>query len=201
MIEKLKRVPFILIFVIYLGYTGVQFYEFSSSPDGQVEQHQVKMKQVREELDGFRKKLVEGQKFMKSLELRKTELRERVAKLSEYQGMLSEGLDVPSLIKMLLTETKKIQLKVDKIEPGRRIPKEFYVEQEFKLNVRGSFSQMVLFAQRVSQLQRILKIESFSFKPSVATGSRSSNQLDALLSVRAYQYTPSKEDTMAGSYK
>ena len=201
MTEKLKRFPFILIFVSYLAYTGVQFYQFNTADDGQVVQHQAKMKVVHGELDGLRKKLAEGQKFMKSLEVRKSELRLRAQKLTEYQGMLSEGLDVPSLIKMLLTETKVIQLKVDRIEPGRRIPREFYVEQEFKLNIKGSFSQMVLFAQRVSQLQRILKIESFSFKPAMTTNVRSSNQLDALLSVRAYQYTPSKEDTMVGAFK
>jgi len=199
--EKLKKFPFILIFVAYLGYTGVQYYDFNFSSDGQVEQQQVKMKQAHDELDGLRKKLADGQKFMKTLEVKKSELRLQAKKLSEYQGMLSEGLDVPSLIKLLLTETKKIQLKVDRIEPGRRIPKEYYLEQEFKLDIKGSFSQMVLFAQRVSQLQRILRIESFSFKPSSASTARSSNQLDALLSVRAYQYTPSKEDTMAGSFK
>lgn len=201
MMERLKSFPFILIFVAYLGYLGLQLYQFHYASDGQYEMHLMKIKQTKDEVDVLKKKLVEGQKFMKTLDAKKDELRAQVKKLSEYQGVLSEGLDVPSLIKMLLTETKRIQLKVDRIEPGRRMAKEFYVEQEFRMDVKGSYSQLVLLAQRISQLQRILRIEAFSLKPSPSLTSRVSSQLDAQLSVRAYQYTSSKEDTMAGSYK
>jgi Tfp pilus assembly protein PilO len=201
MMEKLKSFPFILIFLAYAAYLGLEYYQFQFAPDGKFEMHQMQMKQSRVELDGLKKKLAEGQKFMQTLDIKKEELRGRVKKLSEYQGMLSEGLDVPSLIKMMITETKRIQLKVDRIEPGRKIPREFYLEQEFKMDVKGSYFQMVLLAQRISQLQRILRIESFSLKPSLSMSSRVSNQLDGQLSVRAYQYTSSKEDVMAGSYR
>ena len=95
------------------------------------------------------------------------------------------------MIKLLINEAKKIELKVEKIEPGKKNPKEFYSEQEFKLDIRGSYQQILLFVQRVSSLQRILRIEGFSFKP-VATGS--SSAISAQLSVRAYQYSMSKED-------
>lgn len=201
MMERLKSFPFILIFLAYLAYLGLEYYQFQYAPDGKYEMHQIQMKQTRSELDGLRKKLAEGQKFMQTLDAKKEDLRGRVKKLSEYQGMLSEALDVPSLIKMLITEAKRIQLKVDRIEPGRKIPREYYLEQEFRLDVKGSYFQMVLLAQRIAQLQRILRIESFNLKPSVTMSSRVSNQLDGQLSVRAYQYTSSKEDVMAGSYR
>ncbi len=199
--ERLKTFPFIFIFVAYVAYLGVQYFDFHYASDGQYEMHVAKIKQTKDEVEVLKKKLVEGQKFIKTLDAKKDELRAQVKKLSEYQGVLSEGLDVPSLIKMLLTETKRIQLKVDRIEPGRRLAKEFYVEQEFRMDVKGSYSQLVLLAQRISQLQRILRIEAFSLKPSPSLTSRVSSQLDGQLSVRAYQYTSSKEDTMAGSYK
>lgn len=201
MMEKLKSFPFLLIFFAYALYLGAQLYQFQFSSDGVMEMHQAKIKQTKSELDVLKKKYVEGQKFMKTLEAKKDDLRAQVKKLSEYQGVLSEGLDVPSLIKILITESKRIQLKVDRIEPGRRIPKEYCLEQEFKLDVRGTYAQMLLLAQRISQLQRVLRIEAFSLKPSSSSIARSSNQLDGQLSVRAYQYTPSKEDTMAGAFK
>lgn len=199
--ERLKSFPFILIFLAYLAYLGLEYYGFQYAPDGKFAMHQAQMKQTKTELDALKKKLAEGQKFMQTLDAKREDLRNRVKKLSEYQGMLSEGLDVPSLIKMLITETKRIQLKVDRIEPGRKIPREFYLEQEFRLDVKGSYAQMVLLAQRISQLQRILRIESFSLKPSISMNSRMSSQLDGQLSVRAYQYTSSKEDVMAGSFR
>lgn len=201
MIERLKNFPFIMIFLVYLTYLGTQYYQFQYASDGEVEMHQIKIRQTKDEVTALKKKLAEGQKFMQTLEAKKEELRGQVKKLTEYQGILSEGLDVPALIKILITETKRIQLRVDRIEPGRRIPREYYLEQEFKMDVRGTYSQMVLLAQRISQLQRILRIEAFSFKPSNTLTSKVSSQLDGQLSVRAYQYTSSKEDVIAGSYK
>lgn len=200
MIEKLKSFPFILIFVAYASYLGLQYYEFQYAPEGQIEMNRMRVNQAKDEISALKKKLNEGQKFMQTLDMKREELRSQVKKLSEYQGVLSEGLDVPSLLKMLITESKRIQLKVNRIEPGRRTAKEYYLEQEFRLDVKGTYSQMVLLAQRISQIQRVLRIESFSLKPS-ASSTRSGSQLDGQLSVRAYQYTSSKEDVMAGSYK
>ena len=199
--EKLKHFPFILIFICYLGYIGIQFYGYQYASDGQVETQHAQLKQSQDELDGLKKKLVEAKKFMQTLDVKKEELRAQVKKLDEYQGVLSESLDVPPLIKILLTEAKRIQLKVDKIEPGRQGVKEFYIEQEFKLNFKGTYSQMVLFAQKISQMQRVLRIESFSLRPVDANSTRVSNQLDGQFTVRAYQYAPSKEDVMARNYK
>lgn len=199
--ESLKRFPFILVFLAVVLFLGYQYYEFQYASDGQYEMHQIQLKKKKDEVAALKKKLEDGQKFLKNLEAKKDELRSQVKKLSEYQDMLSEGLDVPALIKMLLTETKKIQLRVDRIEPGRKVPKEYYLEQEFKMDVKGSYSQMILFAQRVSQLQKILRIEAFSFKPSNAATAKITNQLDGQFSVRAYQYTPSKEDVIARPYK
>lgn len=196
MIERLKNFPFAILFIVYLGYLGFQLYEFHYAADGQVEQHKAQIASAQNEVETLKKKLVEGNKFVKSLELKKVELQSQLQKLAEYQGTLSEGLDVPSMIKLLITEAKKIDLKVDKIEPGKKNQREYYLEQEFKLDVHGSFHQVLLFAQRVAQLQRILRIEAYSLRPTPTTNitSKATSVLNAQLSVRAYQYTLSKED-------
>lgn len=197
MIDKLERIPFMLLAVIYLGFIGYQYYEFQSTPEGEYELHQVKKSAASKELDALKIKLSEGKKFMQVFELKKQELKTRSLKLAEYQGAMSDALDIPALIKLLLTEAKKIQIKVDHIEPGKSAQREFYFEQDFKLDVKGTYSQLVIFAQRVAQLQRILRIETFSLKPFGDTGpARVGSMLSAQLSIRAYQYTISKEDSM-----
>ena len=128
------------------------------------------------------------------MESKKQEIQTQIKKLSEYQGALSEGLDVPSMMKMLLTEAKKLELKVDRLEPARKSQKEYYLEQEFKLEVRGTYQQIAIFTQRVSQMERILRIESYTIKPAATATGKVSNQLAGQLFVRAYQYTLSKED-------
>lgn len=194
--ERLANFPFVSIFLVYAAYLGYQLYDFHYSPEGQVEMHKVKIAATQNEMIGLKKKLVEGNKFVKSLEVKKVNLQSQLQKLAEYQGTLSDALDVPTMIKLLVTEAKKLELKVDKIEPGRRNPKEYYLEQEFKLDLRGNYHQIVLFSQRVSQLQRILRIEAYTLRPTTAATTRAKGMLTAQLSVRAYQYTLSKEDSI-----
>ena len=191
--EGLKRFPFTLIFVAYVAYLGVQLYGFFYAADGQVEQHRLQIASSQAELESSKKKLTEG-KFLKTVESKKQEIQTQIKKLSEYQGALSEGLDVPSMMKMLLTEAKKLELKVDRLEPARKSQKEYYLEQEFKLEVRGTYQQIAIFTQRVSQMERILRIESYTIKPAATATGKVSNQLAGQLFVRAYQYTLSKED-------
>ena len=194
MIDKLKKIPFFLVLVFYFGYLGFEYYNFNYAPDGAVEQHRAAMATAQNEIETLKKKLLEGKKFMQALDLKRAEIQAQVKKLSEYQGALSEAPDVASLIKVLLTEAKKLEMKVDRIEPGKKTEKEYYLEQEFRLEVRGSYQQLILFAARVAQLQRILRIEAYSMKLSPTSLSPRATTVAATLSVRAYQYTMGKED-------
>jgi Tfp pilus assembly protein PilO len=83
------------------------------------------------------------------------------------------------------------------MEPGKKTQKEFYLEQEFKLDVKGSFQQILMFMHRISQLQRILKVGNFNLKKSSISLSSRSVTLDSSISVNAYQYTVSKEDALS----
>jgi Tfp pilus assembly protein PilO len=94
------------------------------------------------------------------------------------------------------TEAKRAELKVDRIEPGKKDQREYYLEQEFKLDVRGSFQSLLLFIHRVSQLQRILRIEGITLRIAPTNLSAKAITLSSNLSVRAYQYTLSKEDKL-----
>ena len=191
--DQLKKIPFWMFFFLFALYTGYQVFEFEMTDSGEVAKNNVRVNQEA--------KLVEGEKFTKTLDVKKDDIRSQVKKLAEYQGVLADSLDVPELIKVLITETKRIQLKVDRIEPGRKGPKEYYIEQEFKMMVRGTYVQMVLLAQRISQLQRILRIESFNFKPVKNAAGRPTGALDADISIIAYQYAMSNEDSIARPFK
>ena len=194
MIEKLKRIPTFILLLAFIGYLGYQYYLFNTAPDGAVEQHKTAMANSQTEIEGLKKKLADGKKFMQALDLKRAEIQAQVKKLGEYQGALSEAPDVASLIKILVIEAKKLEMKVDRIEPGLKRQKEYYLEQEFKLDVRGSYQQILLFATRVSQLQRILRIEAYTLKPAPSNLTPKAMTLSTSLSIRAYQYTLGKED-------
>lgn len=194
--EGLKSTPFYLMLFAFLGYLGFQYYTFSYSPEGEVELHRAALASANSELEGLKKKLADGNKFMKSLDQKRDEIRAQIVKLGEYQGALSEAPDVPVLLRLLDTEAKRAELKVDRIEPGKKDQREYYLEQEFKLDVRGSFQNLLLFIHRVSQLQRILRIEGVTLRIASSSVTAKAITLSANLSVRAYQYTLSKEDKL-----
>lgn len=192
--EKLKGFPFFLLVIAYFGYLGFQYYNFNFAPDGAVEQHRTTLSTAHNEIDGLKKKLADGKKFMQALDVKRSEIQAQVRKLGEYQGALSEAPDVASLVKILVIEAKKLEMKVDRIEPGKKTQKQYYLEQEFKLDVRGNYQQILLFASRVAQLQRILRIEAYTMKVAPANLTPKATTLVTSLSVRAYQYTLSSED-------
>ncbi len=194
--DKLKSVPFYFLLIAFIAYLGYQYYIFEYDASGEVALHQAQIKNNMAEVEGLKKKLEEGKKFMKSLDQKREEIQAQIKKLGEFQGALSEAPDVPVLLKLLDTEAKRAELKVDKIEPGKKDQKEYYLEQEFKLDLRGSFQHILLFIHRVSQLQRILRVEGFTLRMAQTSISARSITLAANLSVRAYQYTVSKEDKM-----
>jgi len=196
-VERLRNFPFMSLFLGYGIYVAYVAYEFHAMEEGDVAKHQSQMNAINLEIEGLKKKLAEGQKFMKSLEVKKADLQAQVKRLNEFQVTLSEAPDVPILIKTLISEAKQIELKVNAISPGKKTPKEYYLEQEFNVEVKGTFQQIALFAQRVSKLERILRIESYTLKPDLATVGKKKVLIVGNLSVRAFQYTLSNADTIA----
>jgi Tfp pilus assembly protein PilO len=192
----LRSAPILLLLFGYLGYLGYQYYTFEYSTEGEVELHRAALASANSELEGLKKKLVDGTKFMQTLDQKREEIRNQMGKLAEFQGALSEAPDVPVLLRLLDTEAKRAELRVDRVEPGKKDAKEYYLEQEFKVEVRGSFQNILLFVHRISQLQRILRIEGVNLRIAGTPISAKGITLASNLSVRAYQYTLSKEDKM-----
>jgi type IV pilus assembly protein PilO len=195
--EALKRFPSLLLLAGFIGYLAYNVYEFEYSETGEIQKLQGQVKAADTELEGMRKKKKEGEAFLKSLDAKKEEIRDQARKLTGYQGALSEAADIPNLIKILLTEARKLEIRVDRMEPGKKTQKEFYLDQEFKLDVKGSFQQILMFMHRISQLQRILRVGNFNLRKSSISLSSRSVTLDSSISVNAYQYTVSKEDALS----
>ncbi len=196
MSERLQRFPFLMIFLFYGIYLGYQLYDFHLDRGGEVEMHKANMAVQQSELQDLKRKLVEGQRFLESLDEKRKSIQAQVRKLEEFQGSMSESLDVPAMIKMMVTEAKRSGLKVDKIAPGKRMQQEFYIEQEFKIDVHGTYVSTLQYFQRIAQIQRIFRVEGFVIKPQTVLSVVKNTILGTELSVRSYQYVVGKEDTI-----
>ncbi len=197
--DSLKRIPSFVLLLLWLGFLGWKAYEFHYAADGAVESHAVRVAALKSELKGLNDRYQEGQGFLKTLNAKKEEIRSQARKLAEFQGALSEQADLVGLLKVLLTEAKKIGLRVDRMEPGRKTLRPFYIEQESKLELRGTFQQLHLFVYRVSRLQRILRIQNFRIRPVSTTSGSALAPLVADLGVSSFQYVVSQEDSLLKS--
>jgi Tfp pilus assembly protein PilO len=198
--DALKKIPAFLLMMLFLCYLGFQAYQFEFSDDGSVKANENKKAQIRSEIDTTRKKIAEAKEFAKTLDAKKDELRQKVKKMFEYESLFAERIDVPVLMKLFVTEARRVDLKLDKIQPVILQNKEYYFEQEFKMTMEGEFVHFMQFLQRIAQLQRLIRVVEIDLDNNGAQY-KGSNLLTGTLTLKAYRYSNSKEDAMAGAFK
>lgn len=199
--EQLKRFPFFLLMACFLGYLGLQAYLFQNSSDGAVSQHQNRLTEIRTEIENLKKKIIEAKEFEKTLEAKKEELRSKVKRMFEYESLFADKIEVPILMKLFVTEAKRLNIKIDKIEPMNVAAREYYFEQEFKITMSGDYNKYLLFMNRIARMQRLIRVSELSMVADKTDVFKGAPIVKGILNLKAYRYSNSKEDSMAGAFK
>lgn len=79
--------------------------------------------------------------------------------------MLPTGAEVPSLIDNISETALENQLTIDFIRLRDPIPREFYTEQPFDIQVQGDYHRIGAFISGVASLPRIVTLHDFSLVP------------------------------------
>ena len=193
--ELLDKIPTMLLLVGYLGYLAFDFYTFTNDDSSAL---LVKRKQVegsKEVYTKLEKKLKELNEFVKSLDVKKAELRKYASELQEVKGGIPEVFDVSKFMEMTFTEAKKAGMKVESLIPGPTTDKEYYSEHRFTLNSKGLFPQILTFLERMANVTEIVRVDSFRLVPVGESGKYS--ELRSELDIKTYQYLGSKADSVA----
>lgn len=196
-----SKIPWGLVFIGFIFLQGyglmVFFTDEGSSP------YLEKVKQLEQEnariVDLERKKR-EAEAFMQQLEAKRAELRAAAVELTKMRVSLGEELDIASFVKMLVTEAKRVNIRVQSIEPGReddnKDGKNLVVGQPFTFKFKGVFAQVIVFLERLLQSTRIVSVEGYDFSPIQATVGRYA-ELDGSLTIKTYRYDRTKADEVA----
>jgi Tfp pilus assembly protein PilO len=193
MIQGLTKIPFWLFVLGFAAWLGYGLYQFEFAADGAHEMHIAQVAAIQAEINTIKEKIVQAEDFFKKLEAKKQDLKLLMVRLSELQATLSESLEVPALVNLLVTESNAVGIRIEKIEPGEVTKKDFTIEREFKLSVRGTYAQIVYFLEKLANVRRIIRVEGFDLKPRNPSTSKYIIT-EANLSVRAYQYALDKAD-------
>jgi Tfp pilus assembly protein PilO len=192
----MNKIPVGMLVGLYMIYLGYDFYSFNTSAESPLQQKQAQIDSVKTEINNLNAKVKEAEEFIKNLEIKKLKLRTMASQLSEMKATVSEHLDIPMFIKMIVTEAKKVGITVVKINPTVEKKQEFYVEQPFELGFRGVYVQLLVFLERLSNVQKIVRVDDFSIRPTARSDSRYV-ELEGSLILKVYKYYSSKADDIA----
>ncbi|OFZ71793.1 MAG: hypothetical protein A3K03_04210 [Bdellovibrionales bacterium RIFOXYD1_FULL_44_7] len=191
--ESIKKFPLGLLLALYLGYVGFDLYSFINMDDSPLLQKKAVLAGLKKSNIELQRKIQTSQEFYKNLDAKKVELRQMAQKLDEMKGTLTEEMDTAGFVKMVITEAKKVGMTVQSLKPKGSRPKELYVEHSFDLTFKAVFVQLVVFLERLSNLQKIVRIERFSLRPVTASSARFV-ELEGIIELNSYTYISSKAD-------
>jgi Tfp pilus assembly protein PilO len=186
-----------LIFILIVGYFGYDYQSFFNDAGSPLLLKQDEVKALNLAIEEKLKKKEEAKIFYKTLETKKAEVRTLVEQLSQMKQTLSENSDISGFSKYLFTEAKKIGLTLSSFTPTTRVKQQFYEELPFQISFSGMFVQIVAFLERVSQADRIVRIESISLRPKggQALGTRFV-ELEGSALVKTFLYLGTQEDKL-----
>ncbi len=195
------KVPWTMVqgaFLLYTAYDLINFKgDFPVLPNPQSPLYQKKQEVENEarENQRLRDKEREMKEFVKNLSLQKDKIRQLASSLKEMKATLPETLDEAELTKTLYTEAKKVGLVVVGLKPLEETKRDFYSEQVFEFEFRGIFAQAMMFLERLTSLQKIIKSQSLNLKP-ISSQSDRFVELRGTVKIVAFSYLRSQADEL-----
>ena len=191
----INKIPFLMFLLLYLANLGYDYYTFVNDDSSAAGMKRAELLAINNSNAKLQVKVSELEHFVKTLEEKKVEIRPLVEEFQLVSGSLSEQLDTPRFMKMIITEAKKVGLKVESLQPKGGVEKDVYLESSFTFNYKGVFGQLLVFLQRLASATEIIRIDDIDIKPaSLATGKFV--EIQGSIEIRTYTYLSAKADAM-----
>lgn len=186
------------LFFIILAYSGWDYYTFLTDPLSELGQKRAQFAQKTVDIVEKEKKLAAAKDFFRNLEKKREELRALSNELATMKSTLTETPDPPAFVKLISNAAKKVGLAITSLSPLQSETKKYYIEQPFDLAFQGVYVQLIAFLDRLSQAERIVRVDDFTVRPR-GTASRASRfvDLEGTIKVRSYVYLGTQEDEVA----
>ncbi len=192
-----SAIPSKAILGAWIAYQAFQVYQFRSSDESELNQKMVQVSESEKKLAEKERQLAELDRFVKELESRKEELKRKFDDLDRTKVNF-ESFDIPSFMQAAVNEAKRLGIQVQVFRPTVKSDGEFYEEQGFEFGFRGFYPQLMVFLSRLSKIQHVVQVDSFTVKP---IGARNGKfvQLEGSLQIKGYSYKRSKADDLKKS--
>ena len=178
LIRALIRLP------ILLWLTGIGLYLYSSYSSWETETF-TPMKQeivsTKEQFSKVRKQNAEAETFEKERDSRFQELQSLAEQFNQAIEKLPRSADTPGLLSNLAEISDRVGVEFNKFEPGKTEANGFLMETPFKVELRGTFVQIMSFLDEVAHLKRIVTNKSLVLKEPILRGQNAALKAEAIL--------------------
>lgn len=187
----IDKIPINLIMFVLLAYKGYDVYVFMNDPQSDLNQRVATIEELQGDMQKLELRVKEIEKFKLTLDQKRESLRTIAQELENLKTSLGSEIDVPAFIKMVTTEARKLGMSVGSIRPAAVLQRDLYNEQAFEISFKGIYVQLLVFLQRLSKMQNIVRIESMDMRPMNNNASVTAKRyvdLDGRIQIKAYSY-------------
>ena len=110
-------------------------------------------------------KLAKAKKNAKQLNYYRTQMKAAEAQFNIVMKALPEKKEIPTLLDGISQAARDAGLEITVFQPNAEKPKEFYAEVPLSISVMGSYHNVAMFYDRISNLPRIVTIEMMKMQP------------------------------------
>ena len=175
--------------MIGLGVAGYQFHEFQSNDVPRMENEIAKLEADVSQKQAEIRTL---QEFAMNIENIKLELRELNVQLEAALEHMPRGYNLSGLLRKLTMIAQNSGIDLASFKPKRseeRGEGAFYSTILIDCDLRGTFTQTLVFLDQVSRLKRIVNVETLKFKPAEGAPQRSGAIVtQTQVSLRTYRF-------------
>jgi type IV pilus assembly protein PilO len=182
----------LIVLLIGAGIAGYQVYDFRSEELPRLEAARKKKNdEVNAKLDELRKL----QSFAQNIESVKQELKELNLQLESLLEYMPRTFNLSALLRKLTMLAQNSGVKLHTFRPAKgeeKGPEGFYSMTTIGFDLKGSFTQTLIFLDQLSRLKRIVNVQSL--RMTADAGDQSSNALGAVgavtqCAVKTYRFS------------
>jgi len=145
------------------------------------------IKLISEENEKLRQEIVSYRKLARQKPLLEAKLARRKVFFKKLVYILPNEKEIPELLSRVSEQAKNSGLDVVSFAPRSEIVQNYYNIIPFSLELRGSFSEFILFWEKVEHLPRIITLNSMSLQ--MREGKAEKFYLSAKCVFHTYRYT------------
>jgi len=110
-------------------------------------------------------KLDKARRTAKKLNYYRTKMKAAEAQFNIVMKALPEKKEIPALLDNISQAARDAGLDITKFKPNAEKPREFYAEVPISVNVSGNYHNVAMFFDKISNLPRIVTIDSIKMSP------------------------------------